>query len=446
MPKPTPNSAASPELCPFRSLQNPVRDRIIIGLASVAALIVLIASCRTAFNAGTTGDFPIFWTAAQAMSSGESLEAAGEIGYVYPPLFAAMLSLLVPLGQGGAAIVWSAASFLILISALLIGARDAVERWGLVRRPIGIVAVALIGGLLTIILFRAVFRGGQSDHLLVFGFAVGLSFVDRRPALAGLALGMAANIKYTALGMVPLLLMRRKYKAAAWTVGSSIGWAMVPALISGWRLNLENLALAARGFLKVLGVEPDPGEVAANLPEIGLARSVSLTSLFSRWLLPVQGHAVLYASVAVAALACLSVGWWLYHRSGRSLWTTPVMARPSDAAVFSLEWAGLVVAMLVFSPQTQVRHLVVLVGVHLIAAAMLMRWSKRWLWIMLALGAFQFTLVFPSSDLNGAAWVSWGRSVGLQIWSTLLMFFVLLWVGLREADRIDAERAPSMTR
>lgn len=414
-----------------------MRDRLVVGVASVAAIVVLIASCRTAFNGGTTGDFPIFWTAAKAMHAGEPLDDAGAIGYVYPPLFAAMLAPTVPLGQHISAIAWSGVSFVILLTSLWLGARDAVDRWRLSPRPIVVLTVALIGGLLTIILFRAVFRGGQSDHLLIFGFMVGLAFVDRRPSLSGCALGFAANIKYTALGMVPLLLLRRKYKAAAWTVVFAAVWALVPALLSGWTTNLDNLALAGRGFLEVLGKKPSEGTAAAVLPEIGLHRSLSLTSVLSRTLLPEPGHAALYGGVLIAALACLLLGWWCARRAGRPLWTTPTPERPSDRAAFSLEWSGMIVAMLMFSPQTQVRHLVVIVALHLLAAALLMRSPRGWPWIIAVLAAFQLSLILPSADLTGEASVAWGRQIGLQIWTLAAMFFVVLGVGLRESRRLD---------
>ena len=53
-----------------------------------------------------------------------------------------------------------------------------------------------------------VFTQGQTDFVMLLGFACVLRWMERRPWLAGLAIGFIANIKYVSLIFVPYFLTR----------------------------------------------------------------------------------------------------------------------------------------------------------------------------------------------------------------------------------------------
>jgi len=61
---------------------------------------------------------------------------------------------------------------------------------------------------------RGTFALGQTDCLMLLGFACVLRWMERKPLLAGLAVGASANVKYLTLICVPYFLVKRNFKAA----------------------------------------------------------------------------------------------------------------------------------------------------------------------------------------------------------------------------------------
>src|SRR5258705_8948935 len=65
----------------------------------------------------------------------------------------------------------------------------------------------------------------QVNTLILAMFCLGLYWLDRQPWLAGSALGLALNIKGQSIVMLPYLLVRRRWSAAAAMASSALVFA-----------------------------------------------------------------------------------------------------------------------------------------------------------------------------------------------------------------------------
>src|SRR5205823_2225794 len=146
-----------------------------------------------------------------------------------------------------------------------------------------------------------------------------LWLLDRRPTLAGMALGMAFNIKYLPIVLLPYLMMRRRYAATAGFIAGAVGFALLPALNTGWDTNLANLATAYGGLLRMVGVV-SPSAPVAHVEDITDGLSVSITSGFAR-----LGLAPLAALAAAVGVGLISLFWAsrVYRRRGFAFWYRP---------------------------------------------------------------------------------------------------------------------------
>src|SRR5262245_7100316 len=115
---------------------NPARGRAIAVAVLALITVILIGGSRSAFLAGTKGDFPIYFRAATAAAHGESLRSGAEQGYLAPPLCAVVMAPLALLSQGAAAVVWTIATLALFAAMIWLGARDAVARWRLPADPL----------------------------------------------------------------------------------------------------------------------------------------------------------------------------------------------------------------------------------------------------------------------------------------------------------------------
>src|SRR2546430_286264 len=70
-----------------------------------------------------------------------------------------------------------------------------------------------------------------------------------RPRPPGGALGGAVSSHPSPLLSLPYLLMRRRFAAAAWMVAGIVGFGLLPAVVSGWHSNLQDLRIALAGIL-----------------------------------------------------------------------------------------------------------------------------------------------------------------------------------------------------
>jgi hypothetical protein len=428
-------------------MENILRSRwlpaaLALGLVLVAGFMTYKVYHRT--EKQKPGDFRHFYFAGDAINRGADIYESGDRGYIYPPLFAVVISPLARLDPTSAERAWAVINGLLIAGILAIAFADAARRFELpadLRTSLGLVLVAL---LLTVEQVRWELEMGQTDTLVLLGFTLALFWLDRRPVLAGIALGLAANIKYQSLITIPYLLLRRRYRAAMATAGSTVAWALAPALMVGWDRNLQYLGTAFRGLARLVGIAP-AGQ-AADLNPLTWEASVSLPSAAARHLGGLPGAPLLIVgALMLVAIVVVADYWTVFGRCGvpllRGRGGQAELASPLRAVV-APEWYGLIVAVLVFSPQSMVRHSFLLLSLNVLIAALLL--APRvgvWRWpLVVGVAVFQLgTKLPPGEDMFDEVLAIW-RSYGGASWSMLLMYASVLWVGLRYATAMAEGR------
>ncbi|MDD5349966.1 MAG: glycosyltransferase family 87 protein [Chthoniobacteraceae bacterium] len=420
--------------------------RLILSLFCLLYLVAALAGYARV-SRGTlaaSGDFHHFYHAAAAMTEGANIYASGERGYIYPPLVAFLFQPLAALPLGKAASLWLLVNAALLAGAAWAAARTAAARLGTERLKQSAALAALLGSLLLFDKIRADIRLGQTDGLVILPIALALLFLDKRPRLAGLLLGLSGAVKYISLVFVPYLLLRKRWAAAASTVFSWIAWMLLPALSVGWNVNRSYIASALGGFGAMLdpsvggaraGAGSAPGAVA-GIAGVVWERSISLTSALTRACAD-HGPLATYGAVLAAALACLALGWGLAWKARVPLWKgrgVPADSQPRLQSVVACEWWGLLAATLLFSPQTTARHFVLLLPLAVLAGALWLAAPGRASRLRLALGAAILLagLYLPPAGIPQClpmlqAW----RALGGGSLCLLVFYFVVFHEGLR---------------
>jgi hypothetical protein len=279
----------------------------------------------------------------------------------------------------------------------------------------------------------------ETDSLMLLMFALAFWWLDRRPILAGLALGFAFNIKYLSIVALPYLILRRRWRAAGGMVAWCVGFALLPAIQLGWREDMRCLRVSMGGLLRWVGLGPETTG-AIKVHDIGDGLSVSITSGLARMLHPhgFSNAQVMGAAAGVAAASLIIVA--IFYRLNRlPLWVWP--ARPSQSsqpyrALVALEWVGVVTLAIVFSPDTNARHLVLAAFVNLLGASLLVlsRKSADLIPIAIGLGLILLAFIAPfAKQLRHAGFNHYVYSV--PCWFLLIGYLLVLWVGLRFVAR-----------
>jgi hypothetical protein len=416
---------------------------IIIGFAAAYGWIYLRAVSQIpAFlddvDGPAYGDFGHFYHAAVAMRAHDDIYGAWKHGYIYPPLLAFLLMPLTSLPAETAAHIFIVANIGLSIGLTLLATGDAARRLGITPQPLLILAAALMATVLMLDIIRFEIRMGQTNVLMFASFVLGLVWLDRRPWLAGLALGFGFNIKYLSLAMLPYLLARRRWKAAGGFMLGAVGFALVPALWSGWDKNLHQLGTALAGLLNLVGVVTGAPD-AAHLESISAPLSVSVTSMFARVVGDGEPTPAALAAATATALIAVAVFAVIVRRSGIPIFRWPKAAghdTPPYAGVVLLEWLGLLVFVLAFGPQTNTRHFYLVLLVMLVAALLILNspgGASRW---PLIAGVAVLVMALNPPRWSGVpnSMVSWWRAHAGPALCLLAMYGTVLWTGLRSCQ------------
>ena len=430
--------------------KTPSRLMRIVVVAGWAVLVACLFVNAVRRVGGPTGDFVHFYEAARAMARGQDLYSSGRGGYIYPPLLAFLYTPFAGLPANAAAVVLLVCNTALMLASGFLAAGELARRFGVRADPWQTAGVALVAALLVADKLKGELQMWQTNLLLLFLFTAALRLLDRRPTLAGAALGVAFNIKYLPIVLLPYLLLRRRWAAAGAFAASAAGFALLPAALTGWDANLRNQAVAYDGILRLVGVPVGPAR-AANVEGITAAFSVSIPSAFARL---AGGSAVLgLAAAGLVGLAAAAAAAWMYRRNGVPFLYRPDGARPEAQparALAGVEWAALMTAVLAFSPQTNTRHLSLLLFV-LTAAVVLLAFPHRGVarWpLLVGTSVLVLGLVLPPGSqefgerlgaLFTASVESW-RAIGGPSWCALAMLGTLLWVGLRYARSLAEAR------
>ena len=378
-------------------------------------------------------DFLEFYSGAEALLKGNNIYTAGYLGYIYPPLLAFLMTPLAMLSIAQAAWVWLAIKICLLAACGWLGAKETQRRLAQPGDWVSLTIVFLLGMLLDIDKLRTEMNMQQSNLLVLLCFVLALRWIDRRPLLSGLVLGFGANIKYVTLIALPYLLLRKRFKAAAATVAGSVFWALLPAIAVGWNRNIDLLGKALGGLAN-LSSEHSGAAGTAQIygPMFGWSITASTARYFGAGLHTVPSIAVV---CAIALLYSLAI-WGIYHSAkiplllgrGGQLETQGI-----TPGIVALEWAGLIVIALAFSPQTNSPHLSMLLLPCIVAVGVLLmpRGQISGLPLIVGLLIMVMGLVLPpKEDRFIEAFKIWHNLAG-PLWCTLIMYLTLLWVGLR---------------
>jgi hypothetical protein len=318
-----------------------------LGIAGFVA--GLMVTCIDRIPRGSTGDFEHFYFAAVAARGGGDIYAAHTQGYIYPPLLAFLWEPLGRLSWHGAAGVMLAVNVAATLAAGWLAAGEMLRRFGGPVTVYSRVSVLLVSLLLVADKVKGEWQMWQTDVWMLLLFVVALVWLDRRPWLAGAALGLAVNIKYLPLLFVPYLIVRRRWGAARWLALFTLGFAVLPAVQRGWSRNVSDWRVALEGIFAMTGAKPVGNLAPVHAVTDGL--SCSITSALSRGFGPAGGFAVA-TGIGIAVVAGLM---GLYRRCGVPVFG--IRTEPVDRFVTAAEWAGLLALVLAFSPQTNTRHL-----------------------------------------------------------------------------------------
>jgi hypothetical protein len=421
---------ASVIVIPLPLTLRPTRTLSLICSAILLGVTIWSAhSTIKAINASKLRDFAEFLAGSRALDLGTDLYSAGSLGYIYPPLLAWLLIPLSRLTDQHAALFWMALNLSLLLFTALLASRDALRRLTHSTLPTFspfALLIAAAGVLLIADKARADIAMGQCNLLIAALWLLVLIFMERKPALAALILGFTANIKYITLIAVPYFIIRRNYKAAAFSLLFTALWALLPAITLGTDTNTRYLAQAFGGLTRMVSHESEitdarerdpssiapttPGQSTARIAGLADIRSISIPSAISRFTGKPATDPLTLSLISLAAAAFVTTALLLYRAARIPLFTlpwNPPHPAHSSPLLIATEFSGLLATVLCFGPQTNPRHLVLLLPMFVLIAALLLLSRATDL-------ASQVSAASPSSSDPGAKCPPRARSRGLE--------------------------------
>src|SRR5260370_15822302 len=259
-------------------------QRLAYGALRIIELVILGADAvLRQFSIGGTKDFHYFYHAARAMWNGSDIYAAANGHYVYPPFLAFILQPLALMPEHIAAIIWIVLSGVFVFAATLIAASEAARCWlrtGAQNDPSIPWLIAAIATILIADKIHASFILGQTDCLMLLGFACTLSWMQRKPLLAGAIVGATASIKYLSLIFVPYFLIKKNFRAAFGSIVAFSFFMALPAMQIGFARAARYTAIEFRGLGRMMGIIEAPK--TAKILKVGMDRPVSIPSTMYR--------------------------------------------------------------------------------------------------------------------------------------------------------------------
>ena len=397
---------------------------------------------------GDVSDFQAYYVAAKALCEHADPYVFSEKPYIYPPLFATLCMPLASLPIGTAAICYVPVMVAAVLLAFVWGTREFMNRFDMPTQGLTLWVTLLLPFIIMEDRVKSDLQMFQVNSLLLILSLAALRWLDRRPTLAGFALGLAMNIKVFPIILLPYLLFRRRWRTAAAMLGSTVLFGLLSAVVLGWKLNLQYLAQSSGGFLSLLGIHLDVQQ-KAQIKDVTASYSVSIPSGMVRMFGP--GHsATAWILVSAILLGIVAFGAWAYRRHGlpRARWPNRIEQQEQPwKALVAMEWSVLLAIALVFSPQTNSRHLLMLAPLAMLGSALLVKSFGKpgWLWCLAGTGLVWAGLTLPPGSFRieflHSAHVFW-QFVGGPSWVLLTALPLLLWGGTRVIRDLQLDRRP----
>ncbi|MBV8779999.1 MAG: DUF2029 domain-containing protein [Phycisphaerae bacterium] len=395
---------------------------------------------RRILSQGHQSDFRHFYAAAVAMSRGEDIYRSGTGGYVYPPFFAFCLLPIAGMSSAGAAACLLSITVPLMLVCVTVSAAVANKRLSIDRCLDSTPLIALLTAIVTFGRIKAELGMLQTDVFVLAAYVLALRWINRKPIWAGTVLGLALNIKYYTLPALPYLLIRRRFAAANSMIVAAIAFALLPALKLGWQNNLHDLHVAFAGVLHSVGV-PDASGQHARVHDVADTLSVSVTSGLAR-MLRLHPSVVIPMTLLVAAIAC-AITIIVYRRRGLPLFHWPAASHQRSEPyrrLLTFEWAAIMLATVMFSPDANMRHLVLVLVANAIAIKLVLSAPDiRMRWLAGAALLIQILAFDSMRNLFGqraAARFEWLAGEG---WS-LLLFYVAVLVAFSSTASAASEK------
>jgi len=419
------------------------RKRLAYGALTIIVLFILGAhAVFRQFSSGTK-DFHHFYRAAVAMWNGIDIYAAANGHYIYPPFLAFILQPLALMPEQIAATTWIVFSGVFVFAAALIASRQAAGCWlgtGAENDASIPWLIAAIATLLIADKIHASFILGQTDCLMLLGFACILRWMQRKPLLAGAIVGATASIKYLSLIFVPYFLIKKNFRAAFWSVVAFVFFMTLPVVQIGFARTGRYTAIELRGLGRMMGIIEAPK--TAKILRVGMDRSVSITSSMFRltrsYGLPDLLAALLLLCVFIAVIAAIV---FMCRRNGVPIFGPARSDRFATNAVTSLEGAVLVFLALAFSPQTTARHMALLLLINTVATAVFLVQDAKASRALLIIAA---VLQVAGLSVSSRAIAPW-RAVGGASWCALGLILAIVWAGSRTLSENCGNRGKENT-
>lgn len=380
------------------------------------------------------GDFRHFYWAAEAMREGEDPYQAGLVGYIYPPFYAWAIQPLVSLGQIGAERAWGWVNLCLIGASMWLAVRIVSERLRGPRDALSLSFVLLMGALLSISQLREEVEQGQTDTIVLASFTLALYLLDRYPLVAGMALAVGAQVKHQAVLPVLYCLVRGRFKPLFGFAIAAAMLAVLPMTTMGYE-RWSHAMGRAYGYVSTVATGAAPRE-GDRLHPITWEMSISIPSAVARAIETEAGVPTvkLAAIVGVIAGAVFALTWWIYRMQGVALFAGRwgVDSEKKRPGVVLIEWCGLFVALLTFSPQAMNRHGFILLFVNIVIAHLLFlpkRGVSRWP-LILGVAVYQIGMLLPPGTIGRETSFLWWRPVSGESWCMLAMWLGLVWTGL----------------
>jgi alpha-1,2-mannosyltransferase len=338
--------------------------------------------------------------------------------FTYPPGFAFVMTPFAGMPMGLRLIVW----YVITIGATVgayklsekLAARLFVEPFGLVEQG----WERILALVLSIKFALAVLENQAYDTLSLVFVMLGLAgLANRREAIGGAAIGLAAAIKATPLIFLPYLIVKRRFVAAATFTAAYLLLSFAPDIV----------------FTPVGASE---GYFAAWLHHIaGASLFNAEAAQFNFWSGANSLNHSLRGAVSLQINEVTQAGlfkavWYGVDLAFIALCAALIMLRKERPGLLAIDASILLIATLMLSPMTSRSHYVVLIVPYVTLSMVVLRdQATKWIGIVVLAASF-ILLTATSNDVVGKAMSDWAyfhSFLVLGALSLLIYIAVIVW-------------------